>query len=413
MSVVIPAGTAALPVLLAALPATAEVIVVAARDDDTTAAAVPPAVRVVRQTRDGVGNALACGVAESTGDVVVTLAGDGSCDPAEIPRLLQALRDGADVAQGSRFRDGGRDLSGGRFARIGARVLLWLMAVLFGCRRTDPGFGFRAFWRDVAGSVGLPRVSGIDPVRGDGAEIEPLLTVRAAANGLFVTEVPAVAYPRTTPATRPGVLPAVWALAGEHVDRRRAARGGEAESIVVLTGRTAPAASAASAAVPGVLGRTGTDTRLINAGGLGGGADRRPAGDEPGARWPATNPRGGRLPEPGVDRRQGPRRAGGSASGLSFGSPGISGGRVVGSAGASGGLSFGSAGASNGQAGGDGATARRPWRDNAGGAAAREVGAGRRRMQGRPNLRVINGEGGGGGGRTGKLRAVPRPDLNE
>ncbi|WIM94877.1 glycosyltransferase family 2 protein [Actinoplanes oblitus] len=447
MSVVIPAGTAALPLLLAALPAVAEVIVVVGRDDDTTtAAAAPRAVRVIRQTRTGVGNALACGVAESSGDVVVTLAGDGSCDPTELPRYLAALHDGADMAQGSRSRGDGRDLSGGRFSRIGARLLLWLMAVLFGCRRTDPGFGFRAFWRDVAGSAGLPRVAGTDPVRGDGPEIEPLLTVRAAANGLFVTEVPAVAYPRTAPATRPRPLPAARALLGEYLDRRRAARTAEPGSIVVLTGREA-------AVAPGVLGRTGTDAGLFDPAGRNGrgyhratGGDRLPVGDDRAARWPATNgspDRGGRFPEGGTERRRGPRAMGGTpdtgrAGG--FGAAGVGGLGAAGGGGWTGQPLDGSAAtgrpldgntatgrppgastpagralggsASAGRSLGDGTTMRRRWRDNAGVEAGREVGTGRRRMQGRPNLRVINGEGGGGGGRTGKLRAVPRPDQD-
>jgi hypothetical protein len=466
VSVVIPAGTATLPVLLATLPAVAEVIVVVGRDDDTSAVAVR-ATRVIRQTRAGVGNALACGVAESTGDIVVTLPGDGSGDPAELPRYVRALQDGADVAQGSRFRGGGRDLSGGPLSRFGVRILLWLMAALFGCRRTDPGFGFRAFWRDVAGTVGLPRVAGTDPVRGDGAEVEPLLSVRAGAGGLFVTEVPAVAYPRTAPATRLGLLPAARALIAERVAQRRAVRAAETDSIVVLTGRN-PAASR-----PGLLGRTGTDahpaglahlapnsSRISSSGGPGGAfeggfdpmngvadrlraeLDRVPPGERPAPRWPATNPWAGsdraarpgdpgpaagrRGPE-GVERRKGPRASGlpgandehrpglpGSGDKRGFGLSGLGGSSLGGSSlGGSGfgGSGFGEAGAAAGGTG-DATTVRRRWRDNRGSAAAREVGNGRRRMQGRPNLRVINGEG-GGGGRTGKLRAVPHPDQNE
>ncbi|KUL32710.1 glycosyltransferase family 2 protein [Actinoplanes awajinensis] len=352
MSIVIPAGTAALPVLLAALPPVAEVIVVVGRDDDTTATA-PRAARVIRQTRTGVGNALACGVAASTGDIVITLAGDGSCDPAEIPRYLRALQDGADVAQGSRFRLGGRDLSGGRASQVNARVLLWFMTVLFGCRRTDPGFGFRAFWRDVAGTIGLPRVAGVDPVRGDGAEIEALLTVRAGANGLFVTEVPAVAYPRTARAARAGLVPAVAALVAERRERGRVEKPGQADSIVVMTGQA--------------LDRTGTD-----AAGLA-------------ARWPSADPRTAAADQ----ERLGFGQFGGFGSGtppVQRSTPPVQ--RTLSEA----------------------TTVRRRWRDNQGTANGREVGAGRRRLQGRPNLRVINGEGGGGGGRTGQLRAVPPVD---
>ncbi|MEV6343918.1 glycosyltransferase family 2 protein [Actinoplanes sp. NPDC051851] len=234
VSIVIPAGTAALPVLVSTLPAVAEVIVVVGRDDDTTRA-VPRAARVIRQTRSGLGNALACGVAASTGDVVVTMPGDGSCDPAEVPRLVKALREGADVAQGSRYRVGGRNLGGGGFARVADRIVLWFMSVLFGCRRTDPGFGLRAFWRDSAAAVGLPRVAGHEPCRGDGPEIEPLLTVRAGENGLFVTEVPATAYPG---GGSPGLATSLRVLFGEYLVMRRAAAAPPPESIVVMTGRT-------------------------------------------------------------------------------------------------------------------------------------------------------------------------------
>ncbi|WP_122980313.1 glycosyltransferase family 2 protein [Actinoplanes teichomyceticus] len=415
MSVVIPAGTA-LPVLLAALPPVAEVIVVVGRDDDT-GIATPRVTRVVRQTRTGVGNALACGVAVATGDIVAVLAGDGSCDPAELPRYLRALRDGADVAQGSRFHHDGRDLCGGRLSRLSARILLWFMTVLFGCRRTDPGCGFRAFWRDVATSVGLPRVAGTDPVRGDGLEIEALMTVRAGLAGLLVTEVPAVAYPRTAPAARPGLTPAVRALVAEHAERRRAARAGEADSIVVLTGRGVGA---------GLLGRTGTDagplpggpaaggtfradaggrgtfradaggrgTFRADASGRGGtdaghgginrvraGRDRLPVAGDVAARWPATN---SRVAAPDRARAAQPDRR-------------TAGGPVV--------------APRVGDTPGEAPTVRGPWRDNLGTDPGREVGAGRRRLQGRPNLRVINGEG-GGGDRTGRLRAVPPADRD-
>ena len=41
------------------------------------------------------------------GDIIVMLDADGSADPAEIPRFVAALLDGADFAKGSRFAEGG------------------------------------------------------------------------------------------------------------------------------------------------------------------------------------------------------------------------------------------------------------------------------------------------------------------
>ena len=48
-----------------------------------------------------------CAFWAATDDVIVMLDGDGSTDPAEIPRFVVALRAGADFAKGSRFIAGG------------------------------------------------------------------------------------------------------------------------------------------------------------------------------------------------------------------------------------------------------------------------------------------------------------------
>src|SRR5690348_13195369 len=102
VSVVIPARNEAqnLPHVLEALPAGLhEVILVDGQStDDTIAVALRacPDVKIVQQTRRGKGNALACGFAHVTGDIVATLDGDGSADPAEITGFVDALLAGAD-----------------------------------------------------------------------------------------------------------------------------------------------------------------------------------------------------------------------------------------------------------------------------------------------------------------------------
>jgi glycosyltransferase involved in cell wall biosynthesis len=64
-------------------------------------------VRVVVQTRQGKGNALACGFAAATGDIIAMVDADGSPDPGEISRFVAAVLDGADFAKGTRFAEGG------------------------------------------------------------------------------------------------------------------------------------------------------------------------------------------------------------------------------------------------------------------------------------------------------------------
>jgi hypothetical protein len=215
-----------LPLMLRGLPVVDEVIVVSEGPAGDTMAAVRaarPDVLVIRPGRSGAGNALASGLAASSGDVVVTLNGDGSTDPGEIPRYVAALTGGADVALGSRYRDGGGDLTGSRLRRWTDRVLIWVMNALFGTRRTDPGFGYAAFWRDALDRLELPDPSARHAAAwGDGPEIGPLLAVRPEARGLRVTEVGSVAYPRMgrpARAERTRVRHWIRVLAGEFAGR--------------------------------------------------------------------------------------------------------------------------------------------------------------------------------------------------
>jgi hypothetical protein len=205
VSIVIPALNEEdnLPTVLESLPPVDEIIIVdGGSADDTVAVAreVRPDAVVVRQTRTGKGNALACGFAASRGDIVITLNGDGSTNPGEIPRYVDALLCGAEVAHGSRYRDGGGDLGGRRLDRFGNALLSWLVNALFGTRFTDMGYGYNAYWRDMLAALDLPpidapRLRRGQQLWGDGPEIEPLINIRTAAQGMRVVEVASVGYP--------------------------------------------------------------------------------------------------------------------------------------------------------------------------------------------------------------------------
>jgi hypothetical protein len=205
VSVVIPAlnEEANLPHVLEGLPPVDEVVIVdGGSADDTVAVAreVRPDAVVVRQTRIGKGNALVCGFAASRGDIVITLNADGSTDPGEIPRYVDALLAGAEVAHGSRYREGGGDLGGHRLDRLGNALLSRFVNALFGTRFTDLGYGYNAYWRallpalDLPG-VEVPRLKRGELLWGDGPEIEPMLNIRVAAQGMRVVEVASIGYP--------------------------------------------------------------------------------------------------------------------------------------------------------------------------------------------------------------------------
>ena len=77
----------------------------------------------VTQTRTGKGNALACGFAVATGDIIAMIDADGSADPSEIPQFVKALMDGADFAKGTRFTQGGGSNDITRLRSLGNRLL--------------------------------------------------------------------------------------------------------------------------------------------------------------------------------------------------------------------------------------------------------------------------------------------------
>ncbi len=187
VSVVIPARNEAsnLPFVLAHLPTGVfEVILVDGHSSDNTvdvARRSRPDIRVVHQGGIGKGNALACGFAAARGDVIVTLDADGSTEPAEIPRFVEALRRGADFAKGSRFAPGGGSADITALRKGGNRALVCLVNALFRTRYTDLCYGFNAFWTRC-----LPRLK----VNSDGFEVETLLNIRAARSGMKVAEVP-------------------------------------------------------------------------------------------------------------------------------------------------------------------------------------------------------------------------------
>lgn len=76
-------------------------------------------------------------------DVVVTFDADGQHDPDDIGPLVDAVRDGADLAIGSRALAAG-SYRGGLARRAGRAVFAGLARVLTGLRLTDPTSGLKA-----------------------------------------------------------------------------------------------------------------------------------------------------------------------------------------------------------------------------------------------------------------------------
>lgn len=189
ISVVIPALNEAdnLPHILPDVAAVAaEVILVDGHSSDDTVAvarSLIPGVKIVEQVGKGKGNALRCGFAECTGDIVVMLDADGSTNPCEIPRFVDALLAGADIAKGSRFLDadgsGSDDIT--RLRQFGNDVLNALVSALFQIHFTDLCYGYIAWWRGCLDFF---------DVDCEGFEVETQINLRARKANLKIVEVP-------------------------------------------------------------------------------------------------------------------------------------------------------------------------------------------------------------------------------
>ncbi len=193
ISVVIPARNEArnLRYVLPFIPSiVSEVILVDGCSTDHTvevARQLLPSIRVITQKGHGKGDALRLGLAASSGDILVMLDADGSADPDEIPRFVEALVQGNDFAKGSRFIQGGgsRDISPLR--RLGNLGLSTIVNLLFKTRFSDLCYGYNAFWRHCLDYVSIDC---------DGFEVETLINLRMHKARLKIVEIPSFEYPR-------------------------------------------------------------------------------------------------------------------------------------------------------------------------------------------------------------------------
>lgn len=194
ISVVIPAYNEAknLPYVLPLMPKSIhEVILVNDHSTDNTvevASRELPNIRIINtQSGRGKGAALRTGFAAATGDIIVMMDADGSSDPREAPRFIEALLAGAYLAIGSRFIDDGGSSDITRLRQFGAHGLISIANQLFQIRLTDMFCGFNAFWKECLDFFKIDC---------DGFNVEALMILRACKANLEIVEVPSYEHPR-------------------------------------------------------------------------------------------------------------------------------------------------------------------------------------------------------------------------
>lgn len=133
-----------------------EIVVVDNNCTDRTAeVAASLGARVVAEKRPGYGAAYKAGLAAATGDVVITMDGDGTYPPEEIARLVDALADRRwDFLSASRFPLVDQKAMGWT-NRLGNGVLTVTAMLLFFVPIRDSQSGMWVFRRSVLGRLRL------------------------------------------------------------------------------------------------------------------------------------------------------------------------------------------------------------------------------------------------------------------
>lgn len=167
-----------------------EVLLVDGHSADRTveiAKQLRPDTRVLYQPGKGKGDALRYGIQQAKGDIIVTLDADGQTDPGELPRFVEAIRQGYDFAKGTRFR---WPFSTNRPVHriFGNWIITLTFNLLFFRLYTDLCSGYNAFRKESIRFVQLSSLNGFAD--------EPLLHARVRKAGLRVTEVPHRDLPR-------------------------------------------------------------------------------------------------------------------------------------------------------------------------------------------------------------------------
>jgi dolichol-phosphate mannosyltransferase len=140
-----------------------------------------------RSEKSGLGGAYIAGfrwAADNGYDVMVEMDADGSHQPEELPRLLAALADGADLVIGARWVPGGKVENWPKSREVLSRSANIYARLMLGFHLRDSTGGYRAFRRTALEKIGLEGVES----RGYGFQVD--MAFRAVRAGLTAVEVP-------------------------------------------------------------------------------------------------------------------------------------------------------------------------------------------------------------------------------
>jgi dolichol-phosphate mannosyltransferase len=140
-----------------------------------------------RTAKEGLGPAYLAGfrrALDEGAELVLEMDCDFSHDPADVPRLIAAAEDGADLVLGSRYVPGGGVRNWGVVRRVISRGASVYTGLFLQMGVKDPTGGFKCFRRHVLERLDLDAIT----ARGYAFQIET--TYRAKRAGFRVVELP-------------------------------------------------------------------------------------------------------------------------------------------------------------------------------------------------------------------------------
>jgi dolichol-phosphate mannosyltransferase len=163
-----------------------------------------------RPRKEGLGPAYLAGfrrALDEGAELVLEMDCDFSHNPADVPRLIAAAEDGADLAIGSRYVPGGGVGDWGLVRRAISRGGSLYTELFLRMGVKDPTGGFKCFRRSVLDALDLPAIT----AKGYAFQIETTYLAKRA--GFSVVELPITFDDRTHGASKMSrriVLEAIW-----------------------------------------------------------------------------------------------------------------------------------------------------------------------------------------------------------
>jgi dolichol-phosphate mannosyltransferase len=187
---------------------------------DSLAREAPRLSVIHRIAKEGLGRAYAAGfdhALEQGARIVIEMDADFSHNPMDLPRLVEAIDAGADLAIGSRYVPGGSTPDWPLYRRLISQAGNWYARTMLGLPIRDATAGFRAYRAEAL------RALPYRTARASGYGFQVEMAWRAYQAGFDIREVPIVFRDREQGKSKMGlgiVLEAMWLVTKWGIARR-------------------------------------------------------------------------------------------------------------------------------------------------------------------------------------------------